>query len=62
MILKMAERGTEISSVESSNKKAKEELSIDEVKTEIVKTLAEKLIEYTENNSEENSKKISQRE
>ena len=58
----MAERGTEISSVESSNKKAKEELSIDEVKTEIVKTLAEKLIEYTENNSEENSKKISQRE
>ena len=58
----MAERGADISSVESSNKKAKEELSTDEVKTEIVKTLAEKLIEYTENNSEENSKKISQGE
>lgn len=38
MILKMSEREAEILSVESSNKKPKEELSIDEVKTEIVKT------------------------
>ena len=51
----MSKREAEISSVKSSSKKFKTELSIDEVKNEVVKTLAEKLIEYTENKNEKNS-------
>ena len=53
----MSKREAEILSVESWSKKIKTDLSIDEVKTEIVKTLAEKLIEYTENNSGKNREK-----
>ena len=52
----------QISSVDSSSNETKAELSFDEVKTEIAKALAEKLIEYTENNSKETVKKTAQTE
>ena len=53
----MLKREAETLSADSSSEKPKTELSIDEVKTKIVKTLAEKLIEYAENNSEKTVKK-----
>lgn len=52
----------QISSVDSSSNETKAELSFDEVRTEIVKTSAEKLIEYAENNSKETVKKTAQTE
>ena len=58
----MSKREAQISSVDSSSNETKAELSLDEVKTEIAKTLAEKLIEYTENNSKETVKKTAQTE
>lgn len=58
----MSKREAQISSVDSSSNETKAELSFDEVKTEIAKTLAEKLIEYTENNSKETVKKTAQTE
>ena len=58
----MSKREAQIWSLDSSSNKTKTELSIDKVKTEIVKTLAENLIEYTENNSKETVKKTAQTE
>lgn len=58
----MSKREAQISSVDSSSNETKAELSFDEVKTEIAKTLAEKLIEYTENNGKETVKKTAQTE
>lgn len=58
----MSKREAQISSVDSSSNETKAELSFDEVKTEIARTLAEKLIEYTENNSKETVKKTAQTE
>ena len=58
----MSKSKAQISSVDSSSNETKAELSFDEVKTEIAKTLAEKLIEYTENNSKETVKKTAQTE
>ena len=58
----MSKREAQISSVDSSSNETKAELSFDEVKTEIAKALAEKLIEYTENNSQETVKKTAQTE
>lgn len=58
----MSKREAQISSVDSSSNETKAELSFDEVKTEIAKTLAEKLIEYTENHSKETVKKTAQTE
>lgn len=58
----MSKREAQISSVDSSSNETKAELSFDEVKTEIANALAEKLIEYTENNSKETVKKTAQTE
>ena len=56
----MSKREAQIWSLDSSSNKTKTELSIDKVKTEIVKTLAEKLIEYSKNNSKETVSKTAQ--
>lgn len=56
----MSKREAEISSVESSSKKLKTQLSIDEVKIETVKLLTEQLTKYFENNDEKKVKKFAQ--
>ena len=56
----MSKREAEISSVESSSKKRKTQLSIDEVKIETVKLLTEQLTKYFENNDEKKVKKTAQ--
>ena len=53
----MLKREAETLSADSSSKKPKTELSIDEVRTKIVKTLAEKLIEYAEKTKSEKTVK-----